>query len=233
MHTKPIENPAILAVYIFGSHVRGDADPSSDVDVLVITDNGKPDTYKLVRFIEAQFNKSSDLSIYSLARLKKMHEEGHLFSWHIYNESRYLLYPDTKDIIKELGKPSDYANAQQDIVELIDLLDTIALEVANQPNIVYEAGLLYVCLRNIALSASWYSSLGLKFGRNSPYQLSEDMPKFPLLAEDYYLLVLARHATTRGSTHPVIKNNFLMDCLNKSQKWAENIQEWIRKNEYV
>ena len=226
-------NPSILTVAIFGSQVRGDADISSDVDILVITDSGKPDTSALTIFIKNQFNQNSDISIYSLSRLKEMYNQGHLFAWHLFGESKYIPYLDTKDLIEELGKPSPYKNAYEDITELIEVLHTIKIELKNGLNSVYEAGLLYVCLRNIALAASWYSKSGLKFGRRSPFQLSAEIPKLQLTVEEYELLAACRHSTTRGYIYPKINNTCVLNYLSEGQRWAVRIQNWIRSINYV
>lgn len=218
-----VMNPSILTLAVFGSQTRGDADNLSDVDILVVTDSGKPDTKEISEFIEIKFNKESDISIYSLPRIKEMYETGHLFAWHLYSESQYIAYPGTKNLIMELGSPKPYTNASQDIAELISILESIQTGLNN----VYEAGLLYVCLRNMAISASWYSELGLKFGRKAPFELSKNMPLLPLKIEEYDLLAACRHATTRGKPCPSISDMDLLDYLNRGRRWALELQTWI------
>lgn len=222
-------NASILTLAIFGSQIRGDADNLSDVDILIVTDSGKPDTKVVSKYIGDNFSQNGDFSIYSLSRLKEMYNSGHLFAWHLFRESKHIPYLDTKNLIFELGKPQPYKNANQDIAELINVLETIEAGLSN----VYEAGLLYVCLRNIAISASWHSELGLKFGRRAPFELGEAMPKFPLKASEYDLLAACRHATTRGKPCPDINDLSLLDYLKRGHNWALKIHEWIGNNSYV
>ena len=221
--------PSVLTLAIFGSQVRGDADPLSDLDVLIITDSGKPDTADIEKYFKDEYKQNSDISIYSFSRLKEMYGHGHLFAWHLFQESKFIPYKNTKNLIGELGKPNLYNDAHQDISELIGLLNSIETELKFGVNSVYEAGLLYVCLRNIALSASWYSESGLKFGRYSPFQLGNKMPTLRIKVDEYELLAMCRYATTRGALTPKVDNTFVLNHLKFGRDWAIEIQNLIGK----
>ena len=59
------KDPNILAVYLFGSLLKGNAGPESDFDLAVVVDKKKPDSedtiYELIKDI--QFPKNLDLSV--------------------------------------------------------------------------------------------------------------------------------------------------------------------------
>ncbi|VWB98328.1 hypothetical protein BPS26883_04757 [Burkholderia pseudomultivorans] len=227
MSQSNTQRSTIIDVRLFGSAARGDFDKSSDIDVLVISNKGKPNTKSLEQFLAEQFKGTVDISIYSIKRLKSMFREGHLFSWHLYCESHHLGYIGTTDIIAELGSPSPYKSASEDIAELLDLLETVRTEVQDSNNLTFEAGLIYVCLRNIALSASWCTGNGIKFGRNSPFEITTGNLSFPISRADYDVLVACRHASTRGTIATVPSREWVMEQANASHQWASDVNKWI------
>lgn len=223
----------VIDVRLFGSAVRGDSDKKSDIDILVVTDAGKPEMKILEATLIDQFNSHVDISIYSISRLYMMFSEGHLFSWHIYQESRHLEYHATGDSMLLLGKPNPYRSARNDIAELLDLLDTIKTEITDTPNLTFEAGLLYVCVRNIALSASWHTGDGIKFGRNSPFEITLGKLAFPLSRTDYDILVACRHASTRGELIGAPPRDWLVEQAHICQLWACKVDELLMECEHV
>ncbi len=233
MITSERKDGVIIDVRLFGSAVRGDFDKKSDVDILVVTDAGRPDMKALESPLFDQFETNVDVSIYSINRLQMMFSEGHMFSWHLYQESRRLEYDGTVDSMVLLGKPNPYRSARKDISELLDLLKTIKDEAANTLSLIFEAGLLYVCARNIALSASWHTGDGLKFGRNSPFELTLGKLTFPLSRADYDILVACRHASTRGELTEAPPRDWLAERADICHQWACKVDELIPEWEHV
>ncbi|CAM2166157.1 Polymerase nucleotidyl transferase domain-containing protein [Burkholderia latens] len=223
----------IVDVRLFGSMARGDPDNESDLDILVVTDAGKPDTRKLHEWISHRYNANADLSIYSLERLKSMFADGHLFAWHLYQESHHLEYEDAVDSMTILGKPCPYTSAYRDVAELLGLLETIRDESMSSSSLTFEAGLIYVCTRNIALSASWYMSDGIKFGRNSPFEIERGELAFPLSRTDFEVLAACRHASTRGKTVAPPDRRWLVAQATLCHKWASEVSRWILEKEHV
>ena len=116
-----------------------------------------------------------------------MHQNGHLFTWHVFRESKPLdqkLRPtEAPDLIDTLGAPSVYQDARSDSGALLDLLDESVDSLGRDASSeVYEAGLLYVIARNLAIIASW--RLGnLCFSVHAPYVVGNRLGNpFPLSA---------------------------------------------------
>ena len=63
-------------------------------------------------------------------------------------------------------------------------------------SLVYELGLIYTAVRDIAMSASWRMLPAPDFSREAPFRLPA---AFPLSKVDYQTAMLARHRSTRGS----------------------------------
>ncbi|WP_080424168.1 nucleotidyltransferase domain-containing protein [Burkholderia ubonensis] len=227
MGKSGMQRSAIIDIRLFGSAARGDFDNSSDIDVLIVTNEGKPDIKSIEQSPINQLKGNVDISIYSMNRLKSMFLEGHLFSWHLHQESRHLEHKGTIDSIAALGTPNPYNSASTDTAELLALLDTIRSEVKSSNSLTFEAGLIYVCARNIALSASWHTGNGIKFGRNSPFEVAAGKSNFPLSRADYDMLVACRHASTRGTATVAPSRSWLEDRANSCHQWASEVNEWI------
>lgn len=75
----------ILAVTLFGSRARGDAKPNSDIDVLLITEEGKPRHTSMGNI---------SLSFYPLKDLEARARSGNLFLCHVLQEGCPLHDPD-------------------------------------------------------------------------------------------------------------------------------------------
>src|SRR3546814_3815320 len=84
-----------------------------------------------------------------------MFAEGHLFAWHLFHQSKSLWGEES--IADLFGRPQPYRDAKADILSFHSVLDSIPAAMHRcAGNSVYEFGLLYVCVRNIAMSASWH-----------------------------------------------------------------------------
>lgn len=214
----------IIYLGYFGSVVRADSDESSDTDILcVLKDNSVANELELRKAIheETLALRNLDCSTYSHKRLIEMWKEGHLFAWHIYLESKP--FKGFEGFNEIMGLPSKYSNSSVDILRLRELLFDVRFSL-NEKFIskVYEAGLIYVAVRNIGISASWYSSSGLNFSRMSPYSLNIGGEKinFPIPKYTYAKLVAARHAAMRGGLPPNLDALELRSICDKLIKWS-------------
>lgn len=89
----------------------------------------------------------------------------------------------------------------------------------------YELGLTYVCMRNIAMTASSVLLDKIDFGRSSPYALPGATPS--INKDVYHHFAKCRHAGTRGTPAPDVPidvNGALRECLD----WAENIERMVK-----
>lgn len=194
-------------IYAFGSVTRGDVSPTSDVDILVLDDapcsSHFPQTW----------------SVYSKATVSKYYETGRLFAWHLHLEAVLLHSSAANGFLASLGKPSPYATAAEDIAALRELLSSSIDEIRQgSPSQLYELGLVYTALRDVAMSASWQLLEKPSFSRYAPYDLT---PSCPLPRAAYDVAMRARHASTRGTRQPA-------DCKAAAGAVLESdLLEWV------
>jgi hypothetical protein len=99
-----------------------------------------------------------------------MFKNGDLFAWHLALEAMPLF--ETFPILDMLGEPAPYTETVADIASFHAVLNGIPRQLgANEFNAVYETGLIYVCVRNIAMAASWLLCPHPDFSRYSPFHL--------------------------------------------------------------
>ncbi|SHM98868.1 nucleotidyltransferase domain-containing protein [Flavobacterium xinjiangense] len=206
-----IEN--VNSIRVFGSNARGDNTSYSDYDVLVVLKKSQIITSELEREIKILFENEISISWYSESRIKTLFEMGHLFAWHLYKES---VPTSQNDFIEQLGKPMDYKFAEQDISSLLEILKPIQKSVNACPrNLIYEAGLLYVCIRNIAISALPVICNQYLFETHVPYKLNLLMS-----AKNYDLLLHARYTSTRATVKPDLNIETFNLLFKEAETWA-------------
>lgn len=198
----------------------------SDVDVLVIPehyigDDAEVRIERSLRHLHPEI-ESPDFSWYSERRYRQMHGSGHLFAWHVWLESRRLVFP--RDLIDELGEPAPNSDALAEAIELTNLLPgaTRAVgELGGSP--VYEAGIVYVAARNIAINASWLAG-NLAFGRDAPRVVGKIVGvEFPVPPDQYAALARARAASQRGIAPPDLSGDQVAELAVAVANWAEEL----------
>jgi predicted nucleotidyltransferase len=216
----------IVGAYLFGSMARGDHDDSSDVDVLAVyrEDSNSNQREKFRRLIKTELGTSVAIAEYSEHRLDEMFQQGHLFTWHLFQEATPLktayLRPEAMLVFR---RPARYQTSLIDARRFINLLISIRDEIASSPgSLVHEAGLIYLALRNIAMSMSAKHLPNVDFTRHSPFSLSTELGiDAPCAYLDYLRLISARHASQRGTYAPTMDCNELIKLLDQSLTWAE------------
>lgn len=217
-----MSQPGAYSLYLYGSQGRGDGTSSSDVDVLVLvgaTANFDAKNFRLPS--DAQVGQGHlDLTFYSDERIREMNSAGHLFAWHLFLEANHLgIGPD---VLSELGEPRRYSSFEDDCLPLLNILRSVPDEIEKCPgNLTYEAGLVHVAARNIAMSASYFTNDGVTFSAFAPYLRRWSCGGFPIPRNRYEMLRKARHASTRGVTPPHIEQRLLLDDVSVITKWAE------------
>jgi len=207
---------------------RGDSDALSDVDVLAVVKNneGKVSETDVTKYLPKHIN-SPTISWYGLNRLKGMFCGGELFAWHIFLESKELF--DSGGTRQTLGVPAQYSRAIEDIAAFRQTLKDVPnqLKIAEY-NAIYELGVLYVCVRNIAMSASWHLCQQPDFSRMSPYRLGKQVPACPLPIEEYERSMSCRMASQRGLLPLAgITANEVLSYYMKVSVWADTVLETI------
>lgn len=208
-------------IYVFGSITSGEVIGSSDADILIILINDN----KMQRY-------PSQWSVYTKKHIERAFAEGKLFAWHLYLDSICVYTPYKKPILKRIGKPKKYENACKDMCELEEICLYSLNEIkSGSPNLIYEIGVVQTCLRDIAMTASWYLSDRLIFSKYAPYMLKEQLP---LDRDIYEIAILARHASTRGYSssekYEEAKNEIIKAPI---KKWIEETIREVKRHEHV
>ena len=201
-------------IYVFGSICRGESTPTSDVDVLVV-----PFKADGSRFPQSW-------SVYSPELLTEYFKAGRLFAWHLHLEAKCVYSPRSESFLEILGAPAPYSTIVDDIEDLDALLNEALAELASgTENVIYELGIVYTAIRDLAMSASW-SLLGSPcFSADAPYRLPLDPP---LPRDVYDQTMVARHASTRGSQFnldPTSTAKFVTNAPLKN--WVASLREAI------
>lgn len=172
-------------IYVFGSTCRGESSPTSDIDVLVVP------------FTEDRSNYPSGWSVYAPELLREYFSQGRLFAWHLHLEAKCIFSSHKIPFLSSLGAPAPYTTMSKDIDELEELLQEAIHELENgTKSVVYELGIAYTAIRDIAMSASWAFLGAPCFSSDAPYYLPNPCP---LEFAAYRQAKLARHSSTRGT----------------------------------
>lgn len=176
-------------IFVFGSLVRGEVSKTSDCDVLVIpVDGAHRDAYP------------ASWSVYQRPTMKRYFDDGRLFAWHLHLEAQCLFSAGSENWLQVIGPPAPYRMAKGDVDSLTEILETSLCELRDGSNSpIYELGICYTALRDIAMSASWRLMGHPNFSRNAPFMLPVPVP----LSRDTYARAMdARHYSTRGGATP-------------------------------
>lgn len=214
---------------LFGSYARGDHANDSDYDILVVLKNNEHASEEKKKEVEKLFEQQISISWYSVDKIIEFFKLGHLFSWHLYLESKVIYF--NSDFIDKIGKPNEYKSSFADIKSLIDILQPIEAEINRTPqNLIYEAGLLHVCARNIAMSAMPVIKGEFDFSAEAALRLDVGIPKV-----EYGALIQSRYCSTRGVSPPTIALNKILSLHRQILDWASSILLEVEKktsNEY-
>lgn len=200
-------------IYIFGSTVRGEMEKNSDIDVLVITNNET-----------TRKNIPSTWSVYPEETIEKYYETGRLFAWHLHLEAKCIFSNHTVPFLEKLGTPNPYNLHQDDFESLHSILLDSLNEIKTGTNSpIFEIGIIYTALRDMAMIASTKLLANPNFSRYSPYALPIN---FPLSIEIYESAIKARLLSTRGvqvDLDPISLTNGLLSA--SIDIWTNNIRE--------
>ncbi len=141
-----------LAVWLYGSEARGDASPSSDVDVLLVGEGLVP------REVSQRYRgRRISVSRYGWEEMRGMAEYGSLFLHHLRTEAKVLYEsPDTAGRLRAIlnGLPR-YQRAQRDVRAFRQSLLDISAELPEPPDLEFELATLAALIRRIGILGSY------------------------------------------------------------------------------
>lgn len=215
----------LIALYVFGSVGRGQQDSLSDLDLLAVVKNagGKVSESSILSHVPfAMRHLKPSISWYGGDRLAEMFRNGELFAWHLHRET-FPLY-DPASFLTKLGRPAPYRDAVPDTRSFQKILRGIPSQIAaSEHNAIYEAGLTYVCLRNIGMAASWLLCEVPDFSRYSPFQL-RGVGRCPISQDEFDLTMACRMAGQRGAVPPAgIGRPFVLNIYQRIEPWVEQL----------
>jgi hypothetical protein len=159
-------------------------------------------------------------SVYSPSIIQSYFESGRLFAWHLHLEAKCIHSANPTPYLSFLGTPAPYSSAGKDIDDLEDMLHESLREIRSQTtNLIYELGIAYTAIRDIAMAASWVLLDRPCFSRDAPFFLPSPCP---ISRRAYKGAMLARHSSTRGSDHNIQAEDIAEELL------AAPIFSWIR-----
>jgi hypothetical protein len=174
-----------MHIYIFGSLVRGDVSPGSDIDLLAIVDGYDP------RFEPETF------SIYSYNRIRALWNEGNAFAWHLALESKLIYSSEGDDFLGELGTPGSYESCLEDCGKFFALFCDASNSLQSNTNSpVFALSSVFLSIRNFATCFSLGMTTAPTFSRSSALEL--DVESIPISESSYRILESARILCTRG-----------------------------------
>ena len=157
------------AIWLYGSHARGDRDTLSDVDILAVSD-GLCEFYEVRSEINEPF-RNVGVSHYSWQEIEDMATLGSLFLHHVRLEGRPIYESVTcKDrlgsMLQSLG---GYQNVMRDVNGFKTVLSDVREEIKGDPIYWYELAVLATVIRHCSILGCWL--LGAPaFGRVRPVE---------------------------------------------------------------
>lgn len=142
------------AVWLYGSHARGDCDTSSDMDVLIVGDTDVPEKELLEQNIFNQKNLS--VSRYSWKEIVEMAGYGSLYLQHIRLEGKPIRETMSceGDLAKLLSEMGEYKNIKKDLIGFDVVLQDIERSATYSPRN-FELSVLAMVLRHICILGCW------------------------------------------------------------------------------
>lgn len=220
----------LLGTAVFGSVARGDNDALSDLDVLALVENGAgmvPPAEVAATLPPGIRPGDAAISWYGIERYREMHAAGELFAWHIFLDAKVA--HDPRGLLAALGAPAPYVRAIEDTDAFIAIAEDLPEQLAGAAcNAVYEMGVLYVCLRNVAMSASWCLGERADFTRLAPYRLARSTVALTLPEDEYRVSMLCRLAGQRGLALPSCVNaDRVMRYHRSALAWMRRVRELL------
>lgn len=218
------------SVHLFGSRSRGDWDGASDVDVLVVLDDANAalriEAIQAVKLEYGSIFEGAPISVsaYTVDRLREIYGSGSLFAWHLATESRTL--SPGRDFLAGIGVPSPYLGLLQDLDDLSSLSASIVAALEEpEPTLAFEAGLVYLVLRNAGIVSSKALCGEMIFGRDAPFAVERASGiTIGVNRVDYTTLMSCRSLSIRGEITPRVELDWVRHMAVIARRWVRDLK---------
>lgn len=156
------------AVWLYGSHARGDSDGISDKDVLLVCDERRS-PQDVSRLLTADQLGDSSVSQYAWSEIRKMAGYGSLFLEHIRLEG-VVVYesPECRGLLRNiLMELPSYRHAQRDVQAFLTVIADVREELLAGSPSSYELGVLGTVIRHASILGCYLIGAPC-FGRTEP-----------------------------------------------------------------
>jgi hypothetical protein len=152
-------------IWLYGSTARGDREPTSDVDVLVVGDGD-------VDFAELPLPTRDGISVsrYQWNEIESMVGYGSLFLRHIRDEGKPLKETERKRLRSLLSSLGPYTRANQELACFSAVLDDVEQAMDGDHSAPFELSVVATAARHAAILGCYFVG-SPTFGRSSAFQV--------------------------------------------------------------
>ena len=216
------ESTIIDEIWMFGSAARQESNDTSDVDLLVVSDEVVlPDHVNIE--LKERYGDHVDLAHYSYFGLGKLAKQGALFAWHLRDEA-VPLHRRMDRLEGILANVSPYVSHKRDLEVLLSAFDEAVASLHVAESVKFDLGIVGTVIRNTGIIM--HDLLGSRdYSPAAPVRLLDvpGAPRLPIQPREYELLNDCRRASERGA----VFENSELSLLNKMAASFESIRAWL------
>ena len=223
-----IDLPApVEAVWLFGSFARHTPKVHSDLDLLVLTDDGA--TPPEPAFLADVFHlpQLPEVSHYTRGGIVRISRPPSLFAWHLQLEGNPL-FERTDWLRYELQSLEPYTSHLDDLDVLRRLHQDVCRSIGkDQKSLVFDAGVLGIIGRNAALLLTHFDGKP-DFSAEAPLRaLDHPNVRLPITENGYAMLYRSRMAMERGGSAPVLSCNAIQQLSYRFGMWLGCLRQYF------
>lgn len=216
---------SVQAVWLFGSFARHSPSAYSDLDLLVLTEDGAtaPDP-AVLRSIFA-LPRLPDVSHYTRAGIILITHPPSLFAWHLRLEANPL-FERTAWLRCELESLQAYRSHSEDIEILEQLHHEVYRSIEkDEKSLVFDAGVLGIIARNAGLLLTHFDGQP-DFSAIAPLRaVAHPIARLPITTDEYAKLHRSRLAIERGHSVPILSRDAILDVSYRLGMWLRCLRQ--------